>query len=251
MPAEQLAQRFGTPLYVYSRETIRSRFQEWQRAFARVPHAICYSVKANSNLAILRELATMGAGFDVVSGGELQRVLLASKASAARTVFSGVGKTQDELEFAIASNIFIFNAESAGELRLLAACARRMKKRVRLALRVNPDIPAKTHPYISTGMREHKFGIRMADAFELYREAAKEKLFDVCGISVHIGSQIMDVKPFAAAMARVAQMVKQLRAAGIDIRYVDSGGGVGISYQGNDDLQRRVTAYANAVVRSL
>lgn len=251
MPAEKLAARFGTPLYVYSRATLRQRLQEWKRALKGVPHTICYSVKANSNLSILREVASLGAGFDVVSGGELQRVLLASKSDAAKTVFSGVGKTQDEIEFAIASNILMFNVESAGELTLLAACARRMKRRVRLGLRVNPDIPAKTHPYISTGMREHKFGVRIDEALDLYRQAAKNKWLDVCSVSVHIGSQITDVKPFAAAMKRVAEMVQRLRAMGIDIRYVDCGGGLGISYAKKDDLHQRVRAYAQAVSHPL
>jgi diaminopimelate decarboxylase len=249
--AENLVRRFGTPLYVYSSESLKGRFATWQRAFSGVPHTICYSVKANSNLAILRMLAQMDAGFDVVSGGELQRVLLADKATAAKTVFSGVGKTQDELEFAIASNIFMFNAESASELRLLANCARRMRKRVRLALRVNPDISAKTHPYISTGMREHKFGVPMRDAVSLFREATKERFLDVCGVSVHIGSQILSIKPFTAAMKRVAGLVRELRDAGIDIRYVDSGGGVGISYQGKDEFRRTAQGYAHAVAGPL
>src|SRR5579859_1854111 len=251
VPAERLASRFGTPLYVYSSESLQSRLTAWEHAFRTVPRTICYSVKANSNLSILRLLARMGTGFDVVSGGELQRVLLADKVAAAKTVFSGVGKTQDELEFAIASNVFMFNAESASELHLLASCARRKRKRVRLALRVNPDIPAKTHPYISTGMREHKFGIAMREAFRLSCEAANERFLDVCGVSVHIGSQILSMKPFAAATERVASLVRELRAGGINIRYVDAGGGVGISYQGKDAFRQTVRSYARAVTRPI
>ena len=250
LPADGLARRFGTPLYVYSSAALRLRYEMWRSAFQACAHTICYSVKANPNVSILRLLAAMGAGFDVVSGGELQRVLLAAKTTAARTVFSGVGKTKDEIELAIASSIFMFNVESASELGVLAECARRMKKRVRVALRVNPDIAAKTHPYISTGMREHKFGVPMPDAIELYRTAAQNRFFNVCGVSVHIGSQITSSKPFAVAMQRVAHLVQQLRSLGIAITHVDAGGGLGIPYERDTD-SGRIAAYAMAITRPL
>ena len=249
--AEALARRFGTPLYVYSAAALRSQYEVWERALRRHAHTICYSVKANPNLSILRFLAAMGAGFDVVSGGELQRVLLAAKDAASRTVFSGVGKTEDEIALAIATKIFMFNVESASELRLLGECARRMRQRVRVALRVNPDIAAQTHPYISTGMREHKFGVPIREAVPLYREAAKNRFLDVCGVSVHIGSQITSAKPFAVAMQRVAKLAHDLRGLGIAITHVDAGGGLGIAYQHGQDFGSAIAKYVQAVTRPL
>ena len=249
--AQALAARFGTPLYVYSSATIRSRYAMWEQAFQEHARSICYSVKANPNLSILRLLAGMGAGFDAVSGGELQRVLLAARNASAKTVFSGVGKTNDEIALAIASNIFMFNVESAGELDLLGQCAKTMKKRVPLAIRVNPDISASTHPYISTGMRQHKFGIPMQDAVSLYRAAARNRFFDVCGVSVHIGSQISSARPFAAAMQRVASLVRELRNSGITITHVDAGGGLGIAYEHDKDAGSGIATYARALTRPL
>ena len=231
VPLARLAADHGTPLYVYSATAFRSRFRLFDRAFRALPHTICYSVKANSNLALLSLLAGLGAGFDVVSGGELERVLRAHKSAAAKVVFSGVGKTADEMDAALRAGILLFNVESESELDLLAARASRLRKRAALALRVNPDVPADTHPYISTGLREHKFGVPLDDAERLYALAARHASLEVAGVSVHIGSQITNPEPFAAAMERVASLVRALRRAGHRIRFVDAGGGLGISYQ--------------------
>ncbi len=245
----RLAQRYGTPLYVYSAATIRERYRAFDRAFARVPHTICYSVKANSNLGILRLLSGLGAGFDVVSGGELIRVRKAG--TRAPVVFSGVGKTAEEMDAALRANILMFNVESEGELRLLAERAARRKQTARIAFRVNPDVSAETHPYISTGLREHKFGVPVSEARALYAHAASEKWLEVAGVSVHIGSQITDMEPFEATMERVAELVKALASDGHRIRYVDAGGGLGISYHHADHLAPRAKAYAKAITRPL
>ena len=231
MPLTKLAERHGTPLYVYSGSEIAQRFQVFDGAFHAIPHTVCYSVKANSNLSLLRMLARLGAGFDVVSGGELERVLRAHKPAAKKVVFSGVGKTAGEMDAALRSQILIFNVESESELDLLAARAARLKKRARVALRVNPDVSAETHPYISTGLREHKFGIPIDEAARIYAAAGKQRWLEVAGVSVHIGSQITSPAPFRAAMDRVALLVRQLRSSGHNIAYVDAGGGLGINYQ--------------------
>src|SRR5947209_9003826 len=198
-------------------------------------------------------LAKMTAGFDVVSGGELERVLRVDKSAAQKVVFSGVGKTQDEIDLALKAGILIFNVESESELSVLAEQAAALKKCARMALRVNPDVFAETHPYISTGLREHKFGVPIQRALALYTEAGRSKWLDVAGVSVHIGSQILSVEPFMAAMQRVADLVRQLRAAGQDIRYVDAGGGLGISYslQAEFDFSARIMEYAEALLRGL
>jgi len=247
-----LADRFGTPLYVYSASAIRDRVRAFEQAFRRVPHTLCYSVKANSNLGVLRLFAKMNCGFDVVSGGELERVLQVSRAAARKTVFSGVGKTQREMKAALAANILLFNVESESELSALAECAGRLKKTARIALRVNPDVSAETHPYISTGLREHKFGVPIADAVRLYSQAAADRRLSVAGVSVHIGSQIVDMQPFAQTMERVADLVRELRAHGHAIAYVDAGGGLGIDYEnGTVDSTKRAAAYAKAVLTPL
>jgi diaminopimelate decarboxylase len=244
----RLAIRYGTPLYVYSAETIRTRLRAFTKAFRAMAHTLCYSVKANSTLAILRLIAHHGAGFDVVSGGELERVLRVDRKHAANVVFSGVGKTVPEIEFALKSGILLFNVESASELQALAATAARLKKKARIALRVNPDVSAKTHPYIATGLHEHKFGVPIPQAKLLYAEAAKEPSLEVAGVGVHIGSQITDLSTFGAAFERVAELVRELRGAGHAIRYVDAGGGLGISYEGpQEPFAEQVSAYARAV----
>jgi diaminopimelate decarboxylase len=228
--------------------TIRDRVNAFKNAFRNTEHAVCYSVKANSNLSILRLLAKLGCGFDVVSGGELERVLRARRNSARHVVFSGVGKTSDEIEAALKAGILLFNLESASELEVIARCAAKLKKTARIAFRVNPDVPAETHPYISTGLQKHKFGVPLNEARGLYAEAAKAKYLQVAGVSVHIGSQITDYTPFSAAMQRVAELVGQLRAADHDIRFVDAGGGLGINYRnGQDDFKESVAAYARAI----
>ena len=250
---ERLAQRFGTPLYVYSAAAIRERRTAFQRAFAQQSHTVCYSVKANSNLSVLRLLASLGCGFDVVSGGELQRVLRVSKAAAHGVGFSGVGKTAGEMDAAIAAGILLFNVESEAELALLGARAARQRKTARIALRVNPDVKAETHPYISTGLRQHKFGVPIARARELYRKATSFPYLDPVGVSVHIGSQITDPRPFAETMERVMALIGQLTADGLNISFVDAGGGLGIRYQSptEADFQRSLKAYAAALTRPL
>jgi len=249
---ESLAPRHGTPLYVYSAETIRSRLRAFDRAFRSIPHTICYSVKANSTLAILRLLADQNSGFDVVSGGELERVLGVRSKAAAKTVFSGVGKTVAEMELALKAGILLFNVESASELLALARAAARLKKRASIALRVNPDVSAKTHPYISTGLHEHKFGVPIREARRLYAEAGKDPNIRVAGVSVHIGSQITDLTSFTDALGRVADLVRELQRNGHNIRYVDAGGGLGIAYKDEPEVfAKQVAAYAKAVIAPL
>ena len=248
-----LADQFGTPLYVYSAGLIRERLQKFDQAFGAIPHTVCYSVKANSNLSVLRLLAKLGCGFDVVSGGELERVLTVGRSLAKKVVFSGVGKTREEMQAALRANILLFNVESESELEALAEVAAQVKKTARIALRVNPDVPADTHPYISTGLHQHKFGVPVREALRLYARAAGIKNLQVGGVSVHIGSQITDPKPFAAAMKRVATLVRTLRKNGHEIQYVDAGGGLGISYQHAkpDDFQKQVAGYSKALLGSL
>jgi len=248
----KLAERFGTPLYVYSATAIRERFAVFDDAFRKFPHTVCYSVKANSNLSILRLLARQGSGFDVVSGGELERVLAADRHSARKVVFSGVGKTREEMTAALKAGILIFNVESESELWALAECATRLRTVARLALRVNPDVAADTHPYISTGLHKHKFGVPIKGARELYAKASAARYLKVAGVSVHIGSQITEVAPFAQAVMRVADLVRQLRADGHSIEYVDTGGGLGIAYQApQPDFAAVVASYARAVTNPL
>jgi diaminopimelate decarboxylase len=231
IPLTRVVQRFGTPLYVYSASTIRARVQDFEEAFRSACHTLCYSVKANSNLAILRLLKQAGCGFDVVSGGELQRVMHVSPSAAKKTVYSGVGKTSEEIEQALKAGVLLFNAESESELHLLADCAARVNRTAPVALRVNPDVPADTHPYIATGLHRHKFGVPIGEATRLYGNASRNKRLRIAGVSVHIGSQIAEVQPFAEAMERVADLVRKLRTQGHAIRYVDAGGGLGIDYE--------------------
>ncbi len=248
----KLAERYGTPLYVYAAATIRERLAAFQKAFRLIPHTICYSVKANSNLSILRLLAREGCGFDVVSGGELERVLEVDRQAARKVVFSGVGKSRDEITAALKAGILIFNVESESELWILAECAARLRKVARIALRVNPDVAADTHPYISTGLHKHKFGVPLATARALYAKASSVRFLAVAGVSVHIGSQITDVAPFAEAIQRVADFLRALRADGHAIQYVDTGGGLGINYQAEEPaFAEYVASYARAVARPL
>ncbi|MDT7815059.1 MAG: diaminopimelate decarboxylase, partial [Acidobacteriaceae bacterium] len=228
-----LAEKYGTPFYVYSAGQILDRYQLFSTAFAHRDHLICYSVKANSNLSILKLLAARGSGFDIVSGGELQRILEVNKKAARRVVFSGVGKTTAEIDLALAAGILIFNVESESEAALLAERASKRRIRARVALRVNPDVFAETHPYISTGLREHKFGIDIKSARPVYQEIKRSRYLDPVGISVHIGSQIQTAEPFGAALAGVAGFIRELEADGIQIKFVDAGGGLGIDYRGS------------------
>lgn len=243
-----LAGKYGTPLYIYSASAIRERVAAFKNAFRTVPHTLCYSVKANSNLSILRMLAREGCGFDVVSGGELERVVTVDRTAARRTVFSGVGKTPREMTAALKAGILLFNLESESELCALAECAAKLRKEARIAFRVNPDVAAETHPYISTGLHKHKFGVPIGTARELYAKASATKYMKVAGVSVHIGSQITDVAPFAETTERVAGLVRQLRADGHMLDYVDIGGGLGISYQAPElNFARTAARYARAV----
>jgi len=244
----KLAERFGTPLYVYSTATVRARLAAFEDAFRSISHTICYSVKANSNLNILRLLARAGCGFDVVSGGELERVLIVHRRAARKIVFSGVGKSREEMSAALKSGILLFNVESESELWALAECAVQAREVARVALRVNPDVAADTHPYISTGLRKHKFGVPIGTARALYAKASSVRHLKVAGVSVHIGSQITDVAPFHEAVTRVADLVRQLRSDGHEIKYVDVGGGLGIPYESpGADFAEYARAYANAV----
>jgi diaminopimelate decarboxylase len=249
----KLAEQHGTPLYVYSATTIRERYDAFDNAFRDLPHTICYSVKANSNLTILRMLARRGCGFDVVSGGELERVLTADRKAAKAVVFSGVGKTREELNAAVKAGIMLFNVESESELWALAECAGRVRKTAPVALRVNPDVAAETHPYISTGLRKHKFGVPIRDARSLYARGSGARYLKICGVSVHIGSQITVVGPFGEAMARVADLVRELRRDGHRIDYIDAGGGLGIAYEKPhaSNFSDDVRTYAQALVRPL
>ena len=249
---ESLARKFGTPLYVYSADQIVERLQLFQQAFASRNHLVCYAVKANSSLAILKLLADNGAGFDIVSGGELERVLVAAPEAIHRVVFSGVGKTSAEIDHALRAGILEFNVESEAELGLLAARARKLKNKARFALRVNPDVFAETHPYISTGLREHKFGIDIRQALQIYKRAAGNRWLEAHGVSVHIGSQIRSADPFGAAMERVNKLVRQLNSAGVAISVVDAGGGLGIDYHdGGFDAAAKLKEYAAALERAL
>ncbi len=249
---ESLARKFGTPLFVYSANQIIERLKLFQGAFAGRDHLVCYAVKANSALAILKLLADQDAGFDIVSGGELDRVLAAAPKAVGRVVFSGVGKTAPEIDHALESGILEFNVESEAELDLLAARAKKLKKRARFALRVNPDVFAETHPYISTGLREHKFGIDIRRALRIYKGASTNRWLEPHGISVHIGSQIRSAEPFGAALQRVAILVRQLQSVDIVLRSIDAGGGLGIDYHGGSfDAQAKVSEYAAAVNHAL
>ena len=243
-----LAETFGTPLYVYSAANLRGRVELLQREFAATPTTICYAVKANPALAILKLVAETGCGFDIVSGGELERVRRAAPEALGRVVFSGVGKQAWEMDAALTAGILLFNVESEAELELLSARAVALNKSAKVALRVNPDVFAETHPYISTGLREHKFGIAIERARAVYARAAKLKGIEPVGVSVHIGSQIREVAPFAESLQRVAALVAELRADGLKINYVDAGGGFGIEYgSAAFDPAARAAEYAVAI----
>lgn len=228
-----VARREGTPVYVYSRAAILDRYRAYNEAFGDVPHTVCYAVKANSNLAILKLLADAGAGFDIVSAGELFRVLKAG-ADPARVIFSGVGKSEKELEYAIECGIKAFNCESVPELMLLNSLAARWRVRPTVALRVNPDVEASTHPYISTGLRKHKFGIDIVEAESIYQRAGEYPNLNMEGVSCHIGSQIVEIEPMLDVFDKMIALVERLRARGLHIRTLDLGGGLGVRYKPED-----------------
>jgi len=239
-----LAQQFGTPCYVYSKAAISAAYTEFANAFAGQNTLICYAVKANGNLGLLGLLSRLGAGFDIVSGGELGRVLAAG-GNPQKIVFSGVGKSAAEMRQALSADILCFNVESAAELRRLSQVACSMGLTAPISLRVNPDVDAQTHPYIATGLKDSKFGIAYGDAFPLYQEAAALPGIAIHGIDCHIGSQITELSPFLAALEKVLALVERLKGAGITLQHVDMGGGVGIRYR--DETPLNVAEYAKAI----
>ena len=228
-----LAHRVGTPAYVYSRQTILDNYRSYAWAFADLPHTVCYAVKANSSLAVLALLAKAGAGFDIVSGGELYRVLEAG-GDPAKVVFSGVGKTAAEVEYALAKGIHSFNCESETELALVDSMATRLGVTAGFSIRVNPDVDAATHPYISTGLSQHKFGIAIADAPQVYERSKRFRNLTAEGVSCHIGSQILDPSPILEAVSKVLALAAALRAQGHPIRHLDLGGGLGVAYHAGE-----------------
>jgi diaminopimelate decarboxylase len=230
-----VAERFGTPTYVYSRAAILENYQRMAAGLAQIPHLICYSVKANSSLRILRLLREAGAGFDIVSGGELVRALRAG-ADPAKVVFSGVGKTGEEIDAGLAAGLLMFNVESAGELEVVEGRARALAKRANVSIRINPDVVAETHPYISTGQIIHKFGVPKDEALALYRRAAASEHLKVRGVACHIGSQILEVEPFLKALDEILRVAQELKALGIAAEFLDLGGGYGIRYADEQPL---------------
>lgn len=248
IPVEQIAAEVGTPLYLYSASTIERHFRVFTEAFSQRDHIVCYSVKANSNLAVLKLLAEMGAGADIVSGGELFRSLRAG-IPADKIVFSGVGKRVDEIRSALDAGVLMFNVESRDELLTINETGRQMKKRAPVALRVNPDVDPKTHPYISTGMKKNKFGIPITEAMSIYREAVGLDWIEVVGVDCHIGSQLTTSEPFAEAVTRLMDLVNELEAEGISVRYFDVGGGLGIVY--DEESPPLPANYAQAIINAL
>ena len=249
VPLADVAERFGTPSYVYSRATIEANFRAFDEGLGALPHLVCYAVKANSTLAILDVLARLGSGFDIVSGGELARVLAAG-GRADRVIFSGVGKSAAEMRMALDAGIRCFNVESEPELERLDAVARERGKRAPVSLRINPDVDAGTHPYISTGMAGNKFGIPHGRALEVYRRAAQLRNLEVVGIDCHIGSQILDTAPLDEALDRVLDLAGALRKEGIRLRHLDLGGGFGIAYRAGDRAPD-VRAYTQRLAQRL
>jgi len=244
VPLPAIADAAGTPTYVYSSATLTRHFRRVSEAFGATPHLICYSVKANSNLAILRLFSALGGGFDIVSGGELARVKQ-SGGDASKTVFAGVGKTQEEMEAALAAGILLFNVESAEELDALDAVGRRLGKRAAFALRVNPDVDARTHRYISTGLKTSKFGVPFEEAVALYTRAKKLKGVRAAGLDCHIGSQLTQASPMRDALTKVAGLYLELKAKGHPLEYLDVGGGLGITY--TDETPPSPEEYARTV----
>ena len=252
----KLAEQYGTPLFVYSRATLERHWHAFDSALAGHDHLVCYAVKANSNLAVLNLLARLGSGFDIVSGGELQRVLQAG-GEPARIVFSGVGKLANEIEAALKVDILCFNVESEQELDRINEIAGRMGKTARVSFRVNPDVDAKTHPYISTGLRENKFGVAFTEAEQVYLKAARLANIEIIGMDCHIGSQLTELSPYIDALDRLLALIKGLREQGIKIHHLDLGGGLGIRYRDEQPplpadwanaLQDRLQSFAGTIV---
>lgn len=243
-----LAKHYGTPCYVYSKQAILDVYQAYTDSFSSLKHQVCYAVKANSNLAVLGILAQAGAGFDIVSRGELMRVLAAG-GKAARVVFSGVGKTRDDIEYALTQGIGCFNVESISELTLINEVAKSLDKPAPISLRVNPNVDANTHPYISTGLKDNKFGITHEDALAVYQQAAELSHIDIVGIDCHIGSQLTEVEPFVAALDKIIELVHSLRDKGIELRHIDLGGGLGVRYI--DETPVSIDEFAEALLPKL
>lgn len=248
VPLARIAAQFGTPCYVYSRAALTSAWRNFDAAFAHRDHLLCYAVKANSNLGVLDVFARLGSGFDIVSGGELARVIAAG-GDPRKIVFSGVGKTAAEMRAALEAGILCFNVESAAELEVLNQVAGAMGVTAPVSLRVNPDVDAKTHPYIATGLKENKFGVAYDDALAVYRRARALPHLRITGVDCHIGSQLTEVAPFVAALERVLALVDQLAREGIAIDHLDLGGGLGIRYQ--DETPPQIAEYAQALLKTL
>jgi diaminopimelate decarboxylase len=248
VPLSAVAAAHGTPCFVYSRAALSDGFARFDRPFGQRPHLVCYAAKANSNLAILDLLARLGSGFDIVSGGELMRVLAAG-GEPAKVVFSGVGKRADEIELALRHDIFCFNVESASELRRISRIAAGMGRTARVSLRVNPDVDPRTHPYISTGLKENKFGVAFEEAFALYRQACTLPGLQITGVDYHIGSQITEIPPFLDALDKLLGLVRRLDAEGIHLHHLDLGGGLGIRYR--DEEPPAVATYVDAMLARL
>lgn len=245
VPLRRIAERYGTPCYVYSRAAVEQTYRAFEAAFADCDHLICYAVKANSTLAVLNLLTRLGSGFDIVSGGELQRVLAAG-GDPGRTVFSGVGKTAEEMRQALAAGILCFNVESEPELLRLDRVAAAAGAIATISVRVNPDVDPRTHPYIATGLEQNKFGVAYPDALRLYRQARDMRHLAIAGIGCHIGSQLTELDPFVAALDRILALADQLRAEGIVLTHIDLGGGLGIRYR--DESPPAFTDYARALM---
>lgn len=230
VPLHHIAEQYGTPTYVYSRAALTTRFLNYQQALAKRPHLLCFAVKANSNLAVLNVLAKLGAGFDIVSVGELERVIAAG-GDPKKVIFSGVGKQPHEMERALSLGIHCFNVESVAELDTLNDVAGKLQQRAPISLRVNPDVDANTHPYISTGLKENKFGIPIQQAEQVYKQAQAMRHVEIVGVDCHIGSQLTETAPFIDALERVLQLIDRLAANGIELSHIDLGGGLGVCYK--------------------
>ncbi len=240
----RIAEDIGTPFYLYSTRTLTNHYRVFDRAFSGLRHIVCYSVKANSNVAILKLLVKEGAGVDIVSGGELYRALQAG-VEPGKVVYSGVGKRVDEIEFALATDILMFNIESSEELMVIDRCAGRMKKKARIAVRINPDVDPRTHPHISTGLKENKFGVNIEKSLETYRWARTLGNIEVVGVDCHIGSQVIQIEPFVDALKRLKKLMGLLEKEGVRIGYLDLGGGLGITY--DQELPPHPEEYGRAV----
>lgn len=245
VPIIDLIATYGSPLYIYSQTDIENNWREFDQAFGSHPHLVCYAVKANSNLAVLNTLAKIGAGFDIVSEGELERVLAAG-GQANRCVFSGVAKTAREIERALEVGVRCFNVESASELDRIESVAQSLNTQAPISIRVNPNVDAKTHPYISTGLKENKFGVDIDDAISLYQQANNSEYLSVQGLDCHIGSQLIEVSPFLDALDKVLELVDQLNQQGIEISHLDLGGGVGIQYDNEQTIN--IKAYIEEMI---